>query len=98
LSTGGAEMMLLKVLRHISCDNFESAVLSLTDIGPVGVRIRDIGIPVQGLGMKPSRPNPVKLLALMDWLRQGRFDIVQTWMHHADPLGGWQRTLPAIFC
>jgi glycosyltransferase involved in cell wall biosynthesis len=79
--------MLLKLISHLPRDRFDATVFSLTNIGPVGEMLRDIGITVQALGMIPDRPNPVKLVALSGWLRQGRFDLVQTWMYHADLIG-----------
>src|SRR5207302_7515635 len=66
---------------------FEPAVLSLTDIGPIGREIRSLGIPVQALGMRPRRPNPVGLFRLTRRLCGDRPDIVQTWMYHADLIG-----------
>ncbi len=88
LATGGAEMMLLKLLSRMDRDSFESRVLSLHDIGGVGERIRALGIPVHALGMRPRLPDPLKFLRLVGWLRQGAPDIIQTWMYNADLAGG----------
>ena len=87
LSVGGAETMLFKLLSNIDRKAFEPAVLSLTDIGPIGREIRSLGIPVQALGMRPRRPNPVGLFRLTRRLCGDRPDIVQTWMYHADLVG-----------
>lgn len=81
-------MMLLKLLGHHSSDSIEATVFSLRENGPVGEKIREIGIPVRVMDFNPCAPNPIKILTLTGWLRQGRFDIVQTWMYHADLIGG----------
>ena len=66
----------------------QTEVISLTDIGPVGSEIANLGVPVRALGMKRGIPNPILLLRLARWLRNASPDIVQTWMYHADLIGG----------
>lgn len=87
LQTGGAEMMLYKLLASMNRDEFESSVICLSEEGPVGEQIQALGISVQALGMKPSLPNPILFWRLVRWLRQTKPDVVQTWMYHADLLG-----------
>jgi glycosyltransferase involved in cell wall biosynthesis len=88
LSTGGAEMMLFKLLsvRDGQADHVE--VVSLTDIGPVGAKIAKLGIPVKALEMRRGMPSITALVRLAKRLRDTRPRIVQTWMYHADLLGG----------
>lgn len=88
LSTGGAEMMLLKLLQHIDRDRFDAFVISLTTKGELASRIEALGIPVLALGMNRSLPNPLLLFRLAWHLRAFKPDIVHTWMYHADLLGG----------
>lgn len=88
LSTGGAEMMLYKLLSQINRDEFQSEVISLTDAGPVADKIRMLGVPVHILGMKRGIPNPVALVRLTLLLRQKKPDLVQTWLYHSDLIGG----------
>ena len=66
----------------------QSVVYSLTNEGAYGERISRLGIPVRTVGMRPATPNPLKLVRLASWLRASRPDIVQTWMYHADLVGG----------
>jgi glycosyltransferase involved in cell wall biosynthesis len=87
LQTGGAEMMLYKLLANLDREEFESSVICLSDEGPVGEQIQALGIPVRSLGMKPSLPDPLLFWRLVRWLRQAQPDVVQTWMYHADLLG-----------
>ena len=88
LSTGGAEMMLYKLLSRMNSDEFDSEVISLTDAGPVADKIRMLGVPVHALGMKRGKPHPVALIKLSMLLRQKKPDLVQTWLYHSDLIGG----------
>lgn len=88
LDVGGAEMMLYQLLGHIDKTMFDSEVISLTDIGPVGEKIQSLGVPIRSLKMNRSGlPNPVLVRHLAQWLKKAKPDIVQTWMYHADLLG-----------
>jgi glycosyltransferase involved in cell wall biosynthesis len=88
LQVGGAEMMLYKLLAHTDRNAFEPEVISLTDIGPIGERIRALGVPVHTAGMRRGIPDPQGVLRVARLLRQQHPDIVQTWMYHADLVGG----------
>ena len=63
-------------------------VISLTDVGPVGERIKQLGVYVRALGMRRGRPGVYGLFRLSRWLRQSAPELVQTWMYHADLVGG----------
>ena len=88
VSTGGAEIMLLKLLSNIDRQRFASRVISLTTTGPIGDRLTALGIPVQALGMRPGIPDPRVVFRLASWLRSSPPALVQTWMYHADLIGG----------
>ena len=88
LSTGGAEIMLLKLLSHIDRERFSSQVISLTGGGAIGERLEGLGVPVQTLGMRPGVPDPSAMLRLAGWLHTNPSALVQTWMYHADLVGG----------
>jgi glycosyltransferase involved in cell wall biosynthesis len=88
LSTGGAEMMLFKLLSRMNNDEFESEVISLTDAGPVADKIKMLGVPVHTIGMKRGRVHPIALLKLTSLLRKKKPDLVQTWLYHSDLIGG----------
>lgn len=87
LSTGGAEMMLLKLLQHLDRRRLDPYVISLRTKGEVGPRIEALQIPVLALGMNPGLPDPLKVLRLVSHLRKIKPNLVQTWMYHADLLG-----------
>lgn len=88
LNVGGAETMLYKLLSSMDRDYFSLEVVSLTDIGPVGERIRALGVPVQALAMRRGVPDPRAIWRLASLLRQDRPQLLQTWMYHADLVGG----------
>ncbi len=88
LDVGGAERMLQKMLARHDSSRFDVQVISLTDVGGVGKEIEKLGIPVRGLGMRAGLPDPLAVLRLTRWLRQDRPRLLQTWMYHADLLGG----------
>lgn len=88
LDTGGAEMMLYKLLSLTDRTRYAPSVVSLTGGGPVGDRIEALGIPVETLGMARGVPDPAGLLRLAVRLRRIRPALVQTWMYHADVVGG----------
>ncbi|MDD5473279.1 MAG: glycosyltransferase [Candidatus Methanoperedens sp.] len=87
LSTGGAEMMLYKLLSRMDNSRFQNVVVSLTDKGTLGGPIEDMVIPVFTLGMHRKLPNPMSLLRLLRILRKERPQILQTWLYHADLFG-----------
>jgi|Deesub1362A_J573_1020465.scaffolds.fasta_scaffold01015_13 glycosyltransferase involved in cell wall biosynthesis len=88
LEIGGAEMMLYRLLATMDRSEFSSQVVSLTDIGPVGEMISALGIPVWAVRMGRGIPNPLATIKLSRWLRRKRPHVIQTWMYHADLVGG----------
>jgi glycosyltransferase involved in cell wall biosynthesis len=95
LNTGGAEIMLFKLLERLPPD-FILQVISLTDIGEIGERIQSLNIPVIALGMSRTVPNPLLLLRLVRLLRHSQPDIVHTWMYHADLIGGFAARMARV--
>ena len=89
LQTGGAEMMLYKLQSEVSEDqNVRSQVVSLLPEGPIGERIRELGVPVTTLDMPRGALTWDGLRRLYGLLRREQPNIVQTWMYHADLIGG----------
>jgi glycosyltransferase involved in cell wall biosynthesis len=88
MAAGGAEMSLYKLLSGMDGSRFSSEVISLTGDGAIGEKIRGLVVPVRCLGMKPGMPDPLSLYRLAGWLRRDPPDVLQTWMYHADLLGG----------
>lgn len=93
LSIGGAQMMLYNLLSGMHGNGFETEVISLVEAGPAGPKIASLDIPVWSLGMRRGVPNPVAVLRLARYLRRNRPDVIQTWMYHANVVGGIAATL-----
>lgn len=91
--------MLYKLVRDTDRSKIASRVVCLVDGGSVAGIIRDLGIPVTGLGMRPGIPDPRGLWRLLSVLRRWRPDVLQTWLYHADLMGlvaGRLAGVPAI--
>lgn len=89
LNVGGAELMLKRLVLHSSAKGkFEHCVISLTDLGIIGQQLRDAGIEVYSIGMNSFASTSVAFIRLRKLLKKINPDVVQTWMYHADFLGG----------
>jgi glycosyltransferase involved in cell wall biosynthesis len=89
LGVGGAEMMLVKLLSAIDRDRFQSHVISLSSDLALSASVRDMRIPVDVLDVAPSvRSVLPAVLRTRRLLRNAAPDIVQTWLYHADLVGG----------
>jgi glycosyltransferase involved in cell wall biosynthesis len=88
LEYGGAEMMLYKLLSRMDKTRFTVQVISMIDPGSFSGKIEELGVPLQSLGMRRGIPNPMGVVRLVRLLRQSRPDVIQTWMYHADLIGG----------
>jgi glycosyltransferase involved in cell wall biosynthesis len=87
LDTGGAEIMLLRLLQADRRRNLVQNVVSLTTVGAIGQRIGQTGAEVHALGVNPSRPSPAAIVKLAGLVRRLQPDILQTWLYHADFAG-----------
>ena len=63
-------------------------VISLTTFGEVGRYLKSIGIQVYELKMKSVLDVPSAFFRLIRLIKSIKPDVVQTWMYHADLLGG----------
>jgi glycosyltransferase involved in cell wall biosynthesis len=85
LETGGAETMLHRLVNAMH--EHTHIVVSLTAVGPLGQELMTSGHAVHALGMR--LPTAWKAIArLWQLIRGHRPDVIQTWMYHADLVGG----------
>jgi glycosyltransferase involved in cell wall biosynthesis len=84
LMTGGAEMMLLKLLTEMRSSHFRPVVVSLGGRGAIGSRIESLGVPVHALGLGPGNSSAIGLWRLRCLLKQARPSLVQGWMYHGN--------------
>ena len=87
LDTGGAQMMLHKVVQHLDGRKFSQRVVSLAPAGEVGQRIQARGVPVFSLELSRARPDPRALWRLAEIVRDFKPHVIMTWLYHADLLG-----------
>ena len=85
LNVGGAEKVLQSLL--MSQTKELSVVISLTSLGTIGQQLVDNGYSVFALNLKPYNVLFI-LFKLFKLIRHHEPDILQTWLYHADLLGG----------
>ncbi|MGS1110002.1 glycosyltransferase family 4 protein [Achromobacter anxifer] len=95
LGQGGAESVLFRLATYPGAD-VEHVVVSLTDEGLYGERLRAAGVAVHALGMKRGRVSLGGFMALRSLIAAVRPDAVQTWMYHADLIGGLAARLAGV--
>ena len=88
LNLGGAESMLYRLVDSKLGSNSEAIVVSLTSLGLFGESLRARGVSVHTLEMSSPLGFFSALFRLINLIRQYRPSVVQTWMYHADLIGG----------
>lgn len=88
LNVGGAESMLKRLIESDPTCIARSVVVSLTSLGVIGESLRVRGVCVHAVGMSSFLHSPIALWRVIRLIRRYRPEIVQTWMYHADLLGG----------
>lgn len=94
LNDGGAEAVMFNLIKDAT--GFEHKVISLMGEGKYGPLIKRHGFEVSCLGLNPSLPSPLALIRLAGMVRRAQPDVVQTWMYHADLLGGLAAWLAGV--
>ena len=94
LSDGGAEGVLTRLCLHSR--GVSNVVISLMDIGKYGPVLQQSGVVVHCLGMNPGKPSIVRFYQLIKLIRSEHPNVVQTWMYHADLLGGVAARLAGV--
>jgi glycosyltransferase involved in cell wall biosynthesis len=88
LQTGGAELAMARLAGALDPARFEVSVVALGPDGPVRDVLRGKGIEVTTLGLRTGRPSPWAVARLGRSVRGPRPTVVQTWLYHADLVGG----------
>jgi len=85
LDTGGAEIMLYKLLSSLHDEVLNSTVISLMGRGKITERIEALGVKVETLDLvQGERPSWQTIKKLRQFMRAFNPDIVQGWMYHGD--------------
>ena len=85
LDTGGAEIMLYKLLSSLHDETLNSSVISLMGRGKITDRIEALGVKVETLDLgQGERPSWQTIKKLRQFMRAFNPDIVQGWMYHGN--------------
>ena len=87
LYRGGAEANLYRLI-CATRDSWDATVISLADEGIYGGPLRSLGVSVLCCRMNEVGQGVPGFVRLLRFVRHSRADVVQTWMYHADLLGG----------
>jgi glycosyltransferase involved in cell wall biosynthesis len=100
LEPGGAENLLLRLAGRLEGADFRQSVLSFRSGGRLESAFTGMGIPVEGLGLRKNGGDAFRLFRLWGWLREGKFDLVQTWLPDPNVVGGlaaWTLGIPVVW-
>lgn len=86
LNNGGAEGVLFRLCKHDKKN--EHIVISMMDMGKYGSMLLESGIEVVCLNLSPGSVTLAGIRKLYKIIKQNKPDVVQTWMYHADLIGG----------
>jgi len=85
LDTGGAEIMLYKLLSSLHDETLNSSVISLMGRGKITDRIEALGVKVETLDLgQGERPSWQTIKKLRQFMLAFNPDIVQGWMYHGN--------------
>jgi len=87
LDVGGAEQNLLRLISSLDKNTYDTTVVSMTDIGPIGKEIMNRGFSVHALNMKKGIPDPRGISRFKKIVSHVQPHIMQCWMYHANLFG-----------
>lgn len=96
LSNGGAEAVLTRLAMAEMQKGNQHHVVSLMNRGVYGDRLEQAGVTVSTLNFPRGRATIKGLIQLLVLIRKMRPDVVQTWMYHADLIGGFAARLAGV--
>lgn len=88
LGSGGAERALLGLCQALTPLGYDSDVVNLGRDGLLQQAFDQAAVPVTELGITNALAAPGAVVALSRRIRAERYAVVQTWLPHADVLGG----------
>jgi glycosyltransferase involved in cell wall biosynthesis len=96
LNSGGAEAVLYRLCTASWPAHYSHVVVSLSDRGVYADKLEKEGIPVHCVGLTNSPSSILNIFRLYRLLRKISPDVVQTWMYHADFIGGLMARLAGV--
>lgn len=88
LNVGGAEMFLLNLATSLKLHGYQQTIISLLGEGDLSERVQENKIDLIHLGINRYPWTWWRICKLPFLLRKISPDIVQTWLYHADLIGG----------
>jgi len=88
LDIGGAQTVLIGLLRHWKDDMDQHMVLSLMPRAEMAEQVEALDIPIKYVDLCPPRVELSKLLKIRRIVRSFHPDVIQTWLYHANLIGG----------
>ena len=87
LNIGGAEKMLERLLLYnLDIDNI--TIISLSDIGKIGINLEKKGFKIYCLDVKKNITSPIlAVIKMIRLIRNIKPNLIQTWLYHANLLG-----------
>lgn len=98
LGPGGAEASLFRLVTGDTHN--EHVVVSLTNPGVYGPQLEAKRVQVVVIGMKKGSFNLLAMFKLLVLVRHTKPSVIQTWMYHADLIGGlagWLTRVPVVW-
>jgi glycosyltransferase involved in cell wall biosynthesis len=86
LDRSGAEKQMVLLARGLPRDRFRVEVAALTRLGPLEDELTQAGVPVTSFG-KRFKIDPLAFFRLVGFVKERRFDVVQTWIFAANTYG-----------
>jgi glycosyltransferase involved in cell wall biosynthesis len=86
LDRSGAEKQMVLLAKGLPRDRFSVEVAALTRLGPLKGELDAAEVPVTLIG-KRHKVDPMALGRLTRFLKEKKFDVVQTWIYAADTYG-----------
>jgi len=99
LGTGGAQAALYRLVQTLRPPDFEHVVIALGAEGSMSAMFAE-SAELHHLGMHPGRLLPHEVLRLRRMLRNNRYDVIQSWMYHANlmaAMAGWGDAAPVVW-
>ena len=99
LGTGGAQAALHRLVQTLRAPDFEHVVIALGAEGSMSASIA-ASAELHHLGMHAGRLLPHDVWRLRRMLRENRYDVVQSWMYHANlmaAMAGWGDGVPVVW-
>jgi glycosyltransferase involved in cell wall biosynthesis len=84
MGMGGADKQLLSAAELMHAQGHEVCIVSLTELGPMGLEARSQGIRTESLDMRRGVPDPRGLIRLIRLVRSWKPDVLHSHMIHAN--------------